>query len=449
MRRDARRDLAAVRDEQRPDGPARGRSIGSCVHGGTRQSRQTRHASDHRHGVQAAAHSRSSAGRTAWTSRGGGRPRSDSVPRPFRRECRIRDVERLAQACHQCVSRQQTVQSSSLAAQAGASLRDEGARSPPGPRRRRAARDHARRVPLREPWRRPRTSRTMALAARAAVGPGTARRRLPSPPPRRAQPRLRRPRGPGRSAGARTASKRRPPGNKGSGVGLADLGDHERGDDRRQDAEARLGEAEPRASLGDDQVCSRRTGPCRRRAPRPGPLSVQENLDLYADLHGITGDERRVRYPKLMEMTNLGAFVDRLAGRLSGGMKQKLGLACTLVRSPELLLLDEPTVGVDPLSRRELWEIILQLVGDQGLTVLLSTSYLDEAERCGRVVVLHHGKVLARGKPEEVSGLAAGRTFLAETPSGQKTSSFQSRLLGHEAKCPRCGTRRRSRAVES
>jgi ABC-2 type transport system ATP-binding protein len=108
-------------------------------------------------------------------------------------------------------------------------------------------------------------------------------------------------------------------------------------------------------------------------------LSVQENLDLYADLNGIGPAERRELYPELMEMTALGPFVDRLAGRLSGGMKQKLGLACTLIRSPELLLLDEPTVGVDPLSRRELWEIILQLVNQQGLTVLLSTSYLDEA----------------------------------------------------------------------
>ena len=158
-------------------------------------------------------------------------------------------------------------------------------------------------------------------------------------------------------------------------------------------------------------------------------LSVQENLDLYADLHGVTVEERRQRYPRLMEMTALGAFVDRLAGRLSGGMKQKLGLACTLVRSPELLLLDEPTVGVDPLSRRELWEIILQLVDTQRLTVLLSTSYLDEAERCGHVVVLHQGKVLSQGRPAEVGELAARRTFLAEPPVGQKASGLQARLL--------------------
>ena len=129
-------------------------------------------------------------------------------------------------------------------------------------------------------------------------------------------------------------------------------------------------------------------------------LTVQENLDLYADLHGVAdAGTRRSAIRELMEMTGLGPFTKRLAGQLSGGMKQKLGLACTLVALAGVLLLDEPTVGVDPLSRRELWEIILQLVREQGLTVLLSTSYLDEAERCDQVVVLHEGKVLAQGRP--------------------------------------------------
>ena len=158
-------------------------------------------------------------------------------------------------------------------------------------------------------------------------------------------------------------------------------------------------------------------------------LSVQENLDLYADLHGVSTEERRERYPRLMEMTALGAFTERLAGRLSGGMKQKLGLACTLVRSPELLLLDEPTVGVDPLSRRELWGIILQLVNERGLTVLVSTAYLDEAERCGRVVVLNQGNILAQGQPGDVSSLGEGRTFLADPPVSRKARALQARLL--------------------
>ncbi|MFZ2066099.1 MAG: ABC transporter ATP-binding protein, partial [Xanthobacteraceae bacterium] len=122
-------------------------------------------------------------------------------------------------------------------------------------------------------------------------------------------------------------------------------------------------------------------------------LSVQENLDLYASLHGISRQERNRRYPELLQMTDLARFTQRLAGNLSGGMKQKLGLACTLIGSPEVLLLDEPTVGVDPLSRRELWEIIARLVREQSLTVLMSTSYLDEAERCDRVFVLREGKL--------------------------------------------------------
>jgi len=114
---------------------------------------------------------------------------------------------------------------------------------------------------------------------------------------------------------------------------------------------------------------------------------------------------------------------------LSGGMKQKLGLACTLVSRPELLLLDEPTVGVDPLSRRELWEIIFQLVTEQRMTVVLSTSYLDEAERCDHVVVMHRGKVLAQGRPTDVSALATGRMYLADPPTGRKAREFQARLL--------------------
>jgi ABC-2 type transport system ATP-binding protein len=158
-------------------------------------------------------------------------------------------------------------------------------------------------------------------------------------------------------------------------------------------------------------------------------LTVAENLDLYADLHGVSAAERSQRYPELMEMTALSPFKSRLAGQLSGGMKQKLGLACTLVRSPDLLLLDEPTVGVDPLSRRELWEIVHRLVADQGLTVLLSTAYLDEAERCSRVVMLHQGRVLSQSSPQEVAAKATGRSFVVIPALEQSARSLQARLL--------------------
>jgi len=149
-------------------------------------------------------------------------------------------------------------------------------------------------------------------------------------------------------------------------------------------------------------------------------LSVQENLDLYADLQGVPRGARSARYAELMRMTGLAGFTRRLAGRLSGGMKQKLGLACALVRSPRLLLLDEPTVGVDPVSRRELWQIVYRLVQDQGMSVLLSTAYLDEAERCDAVILLHEGRVLDRGAPAAFRGRVQGCSFAVTAPGMPK-----------------------------
>ncbi|MBS99907.1 MAG: ABC transporter ATP-binding protein [Oceanospirillaceae bacterium] len=158
-------------------------------------------------------------------------------------------------------------------------------------------------------------------------------------------------------------------------------------------------------------------------------LSVQENLDLYADLHGVGQQQRQARYQRLLHMTDLTRFTDRLAGKLSGGMKQKLGLACTLVRSPELLLLDEPTVGVDPLSRRELWQIIQQLIDDENLSVVVSTAYLDEADRCDQVYVLHEGEILAQGTPQALRQKAQNRCYLAQPPKDQPARTLQARLL--------------------
>ncbi|WJW75338.1 ATP-binding cassette domain-containing protein [Thiohalobacter sp. IOR34] len=140
-------------------------------------------------------------------------------------------------------------------------------------------------------------------------------------------------------------------------------------------------------------------------------LSVQENLDLYAELQGIPPERRATRYAELMQMTGLAPFTARLAGRLSGGMKQKLGLACALLRAPRLLLLDEPTVGVDPVSRRELWAIVYRQVQEQGMSVLLSTAYLDEAERCDEVLLLHQGRLLGQGPPASFSEEVEGRVF--------------------------------------
>jgi len=162
-----------------------------------------------------------------------------------------------------------------------------------------------------------------------------------------------------------------------------------------------------------------------------GDLTVQENLDLYANLQAVPYSERQGRYEELMHMTGLAPFTRRLARDLSGGMKQKLGLACTLVRAPQLLLLDEPTVGVDPVSRRELWSIVYRLVEHKGLSVLLSTAYLDEAERCQEVILMHEGKVLDQGTPDSFSKRLTGRTFQVAA-QGTNKRKLQERLINSE-----------------
>lgn len=162
-------------------------------------------------------------------------------------------------------------------------------------------------------------------------------------------------------------------------------------------------------------------------------LTVQENLDLYADLHGVTAADRKTRYPELLAMTNLGRFTGRLAGRLSGGMKQKLGLACALVQSPQLLILDEPTVGVDPVSRQELWAILLNLVKTNFLTLLISTPYLEEAEFCNHAVVMYNGKILIEGPPGKVADHAKGLTFQLAVPPELKPRQLAATLLASPA----------------
>lgn len=158
-------------------------------------------------------------------------------------------------------------------------------------------------------------------------------------------------------------------------------------------------------------------------------LTCMENMNLYADLHGISTEERKERFEKLFHMTGLAPFAQRLAGKLSGGMKQKLGLACTLVRTPELLVLDEPTVGVDPLSRRELWEILKELVAEEQISVLVSTAYMEEAELCNEVYILNKGKLLDRGTPEELRKKTEGLCYTAKIPEGISPRILQAALL--------------------
>ena len=133
-------------------------------------------------------------------------------------------------------------------------------------------------------------------------------------------------------------------------------------------------------------------------------LTVMENIRFYADIYGVPARGREERIRRLLAFSNLGPFQKRLAGDLSGGMKQKLGLTCALVHTPRVLFLDEPTNGVDPVSRRDFWRILYQLLQEQA-TIFISTAYLDEAERCSRLGLMHQGRLLACGTPAEIKGL--------------------------------------------
>ena len=139
-------------------------------------------------------------------------------------------------------------------------------------------------------------------------------------------------------------------------------------------------------------------------------LSVQENLSLYASLRNIPASDRRTLFDRLLDFTRLGPFTGRLAGNLSGGMKQKLGLACALMGTPDVLLLDEPGVGVDPVSRQDLWAMV-QALTDDGMTVVWSTAYLDEAERCDSVLLLSEGELIFDGPPGDLTNRLSGRTY--------------------------------------
>lgn len=145
-------------------------------------------------------------------------------------------------------------------------------------------------------------------------------------------------------------------------------------------------------------------------------LTVGDNLNLYADLRGVADKDKPSVFERLLKFTGLAPFTNRLAGNLSGGMKQKLGIACALLGNPDLLLLDEPGVGVDPRSRRELWEMVGELAAD-GITVVWATSYLDEAARCPSLIVLESGKLLFSGQPAQLSHRAAGNVYLLKEKS--------------------------------
>ncbi len=150
-------------------------------------------------------------------------------------------------------------------------------------------------------------------------------------------------------------------------------------------------------------------------------LTVRENIDFYADLFLVPNAERAARLERLYAFSGLEPFEQRLAGQLSGGMKQKLGLCCALIHEPEIMLLDEPTFGVDPISRRDLWLILHEMVA-AGITVIVATAYLDEAERCDRVALLHQGGLLALDTPQVFQRRLAGHIHTVRTDAPRRAS---------------------------
>src|ERR1700758_4854833 len=160
-------------------------------------------------------------------------------------------------------------------------------------------------------------------------------------------------------------------------------------------------------------------------------LSVLDNLNLYANLRALDATERAQRFAELLRFTDLAPFTERLAGRLSGGLKKKLGLACGMLGNPRLALLDEPGVGVDPLSRRELWRMVSELV-KRGVTVLWSTAYLEEAERCAYIWLLDAGRLLYDGPPQELSARARGRVFRRRVAPGEARQVAEQELARPE-----------------
>jgi len=159
-------------------------------------------------------------------------------------------------------------------------------------------------------------------------------------------------------------------------------------------------------------------------------LSIDENVAFFAEIHGMS--DYATRRDRLLEMTQLTPFRSRLAGQLSGGMKQKLALACTLVHEPRVILLDEPTTGVDPVSRREFWKLLSEFLA-QKITIVMSTPYLDEAERCSRVALLHNGQLLAVDTPAALRQTLPGKLFEVIAPDHREAARVLAKLAGVES----------------
>lgn len=161
-------------------------------------------------------------------------------------------------------------------------------------------------------------------------------------------------------------------------------------------------------------------------------LTVMENIDFYSDIYGVPRKGRAAKIDRLLSFSNLTPFKKRHAGNLSGGMKQKLGLACALIHTPKVLFLDEPTNGVDPVSRRDFWRILYQLLREK-VTIFVSTAYLEEAERCSRVGLIHKGKLLAVGTPDELKRLMRGTILEVRAAIPRRATDVLRKELGADS----------------
>ena len=169
-------------------------------------------------------------------------------------------------------------------------------------------------------------------------------------------------------------------------------------------------------SMNDIFQIRERVGYIAQQFSLPPNLTVMENMMFFAGVHSVSTDEQKKRIPELLSFAGLSEFSNRLAGKLSGGMKKKLALACSLIHEPQVVMLDEPTLGVDPISRREFWNLLGNLRAEKGLTIFVCTPYMDEAERCTRVGLIYHGKLIVDDSPANIKRLTPGH-LLEFTPS--------------------------------
>jgi len=162
-------------------------------------------------------------------------------------------------------------------------------------------------------------------------------------------------------------------------------------------------------SMHDTYAIRERVGYIAQQFVLPADLTVIENMRFFASMQGMSQAEQQARIPELLSFAGLTDFTRRLAGQLSGGMKKKLALACSLIHEPQVVMLDEPTLGVDPVSRREFWNLLGSLRAEKGMTIFVCTPYMDEAERCTRVGLMYAGKLIANDTPAKIKSTIAGR----------------------------------------